>query len=572
MFKISIIRRSYHLFQPNALTKETLKSHPTHDLLQTLGFVRQSQSGLVQWLPLGLRSLRKVEDIIRYRMNTDGDALEVSLSSLSPKLLWEQTGRWSNKELFKLKDAKKAEHCLTATCEEDITSLMGNFITSHKDMPVLVYQISRKYRDELRPRGGLLRGREFLMKDAYSFVSSKEEAIKMFERVNDVYDKIFGDLRIPFVSAWADSGSIGGDLSKEYHYMHESGEDTLLKCSNCGAISNVEKAESYPIKEGEYFGDVSVKYSLSADRKTLLCFYYPRNRELNWNLALEAVDHDMDSVFNMKRNEEILQIFKQENEDIMLTRVLRIMDCRLNSRSNFPDFPLNQYLKNNFGQIDDVSIVQAQENEICGSCHEGHLSGMKTIEVGHTFYLGTKYSEPLHATFVGKDNQRGIPIEMGCYGIGVSRLIGAIGELTRDDNGFKWPTSVAPYLLSLCISPHMKNEQEIISLLQCQFKGTNLSGEIMHSFSKKLGLGARIRLSHAIGIPLCLIVGPKNWPLVEIELRGALIGTDWEKEFLDLKEKYRWEIVKSTSGYVEKHIVPVEYAKDVVKILLKYLS
>lgn len=561
MLRLPPAYRSYHVFQPRKLSKETLKSLPTHELLQTLGFVRQSQSGLVNWLPMGLRSLNKIENIIRRRMNNDGKAMEVQLSTLSPKSLWEATGRWSNTELFKLKDAKKASYCLTPTCEEDITALMRNYISSYKDLPLLVYQITKKYRDELRPRGGLLRGREFLMKDAYSFATSKEEAIGIFERVNSVYAKIFTDLKIPFLSAWADSGDIGGDLSKEYHYIHPSGEDTLMKCEECGMSSNVEKCESFPIENGEHLGDVDVQYTLSKDHGTLVCLYYPRGRQLNWNLALESLDHDLDSSLREKSNKDVLAIFQESNEDVMFAKVLRVMDCRLNSRSNFPDFPLKQYLKNNFGKIDDVSLVDAIENEVCGSCNEGHLKAFKTIEVGHTFHLGTKYSKLLEAKFTDRENKSSI-VEMGCFGIGVSRLLGAIGEITRDDRGFRWPTSVAPYTVSVCVAPGNESLSHQIK----QQLDTSFEDDVMYSFNDKMGLGARINYSHAIGIPVCVIAGPKNWPNVELEIRGNNYRHEtWKQEYETSKDTLKWQITG------DKHIVPIESLQKVISIIARDL-
>lgn len=509
-------------------------------------------------------------------MNEDGNAIEVSLSTLSPKTLWEKTGRWSNSELFKLKDAKKTDYCLTATCEEDITTLMKSFITSYKDMPLLVYQISRKYRDELRPRGGLLRGREFLMKDAYSFASSKEEAMNQFEKVNIVYDRIFTDLKVPFISAWAESGDIGGDLSKEYHYVHKTGEDTLLTCNNCGESSNVEKCESFPEEEGMYLGDVSVRYALTKDHATLICFYFPSNRQLSWSLAMESMDHDVDSKLKSKSNDEVMTLFEKKNDEMTFSQVLRVMDCRLNSRSNFPDFPLKQYLKNNFGQIKDLSIVQAEENEICGICNKGHLSSSRTIEVGHNFYLGTKYSEPLDATFTDRNNKNNSIIEMGCYGIGVSRLVGAIAEITKDERGLRWPKSVAPYAVSVCMAPGAHNG-EILSEIKERFGSTpsaDLRDNVMFSFSEKFGLGARINLSHALGIPLCVIVGPKNWPKVEIEVRGKIWNGDasatWKKEYEKYKNEYEWEFIENP-GHIAKHIVPVNHLTKVLAILLKDL-
>lgn len=558
MLRPSVISRSYHhVFQPKTVVDNTIKEVATHELFQSLGFVRQSQSGLVHWLPTGLRSLHKVERVVRNRMNKDGDALEVSLSTLSPRALWEKTNRWSGKELFKLKDAKKAEYCLTPTCEEDITTLMNSYITSYKDMPLTVYQITRKYRDELRPRGGLLRGREFLMKDAYSFASNEDEALQIFNKMNIVYNKIFQDLKVPFVSAWADTGDIGGDLSKEYHYLHEGGEDTLMICDHCHETSNIEKCESFPDEVGLHNGDVSVQYALSKDHSTLLCFYYPVNRQFNWNMAVAAVDGDVDAELKHAGNDAVLQAFQRPEDEIMFSRILRVMDCRLNSRSNFPDFPLTKFLKNNFGQLEEVSIVAAEEGEICGSCKEGHLQAHRSIEVGHTFHLGTKYSEPLGAKFTDRDNNSNAVVQMGCYGVGISRLVGAIAEATRDEQGFRWPSTVAPYLVSVCGKDEKLVNEAALAIG---------SEEILKTFNPKLGLGARIKLSHAMGVPLAVIVGPKNWPNVEIEVRGKRWSTNtWEKQFEALRDAYDWQVVGSAP---EKHLVPVKNLAHVIEILL----
>ncbi|QLQ79193.1 hypothetical protein HG537_0B05400 [Torulaspora globosa] len=564
-----MLKRFYHAFQPRKISRDSFEILPSHELLQHLGFLRQTQSGLVNWLPIGLRSLNKIENIVRNRMNDEGHAMEVQLSTLSPKGLWETTGRWSNTELFKLRDARKAEFCLTPTCEEDITNLMKNYISTYKDMPLLVYQITKKYRDELRPRAGLLRGREFLMKDAYSFTGNREDALKMFDQMNAVYSQIFTDLGIPFVSAWADSGDIGGDLSKEYHYVHPSGEDTLLTCNNCGTSSNIEKCESFPQEMNTHLGDVNVKYTLNKAHDTLICFYYPKDRQLNWNLAMEAAEHDVDGSMRYMGEDEVLKIFQESNEDLLFSRVLRIMDCRLSSRSNFPDFPLRQYLKSNFGQIDDVSLVEAHEGEICGICNEGLLKANKTIEVGHTFHLGTKYSEALAAQFTDRDNKISA-IEMGCYGIGVSRLLGAIGEITRDKQGFRWPSKIAPYRVSICVAP---GNNEIKQRIKQEIQET-MGNEIMDKFNEKLGLGARISYSHAIGIPLCIIAGPKNWPNVEIEVRGKNWLNDniptWREAHKKLHDTLKWRVIEGDSK-PEKHIVPIEHLSRVLALLLKDL-
>lgn len=573
MLKYRMLSRSCHIFHPKSLSSNTLKSETTQELLQTLGFIRRSQAGLFQWLPLGLRSLNKLTDTIRNRMDNDCGAVEVSLSAISSKSLWQTTGRWTNSELFKFKDSKGKQYCLTATCEEDITDLMKNYITSYKDMPITVYQMTRKYRDEIRPRGGLLRGREFLMKDAYSFASTKEDAFSSFQKLDETYNKIFKDLKIPFVSAWADSGDIGGEFSKEFHLIHESGEDTLMSCKDCGDISTLDMSQSFPAKDGQYLGDVDCKYALTKDHSTLVCLYYPKNRQLNWNLALNIMDKDIDLTLRDKPNDRVLEVYQNDNEDIMFSKILRVMDCRLNSKSNFPDFPLKEYLKNNFGQIDDVSIVDAQEDEICGKCEKGNLESFKSIEVGHIFLLGDKYSKPLNVKFVDKENKNDTFVHMGCYGIGVSRLIGAVAELGRDSNGFRWPAIMAPYKVSICTGPsnevNLQRIKDIRSKL-LEISSINVQNDMLDQFNEKLGIGARIKLSHAMGIPLCVIVGPKNWPNVEIEVRGIRWGKrdQWKAELEKKAQELDWKCTENEDG-IEKHIVPIEHLAEVVEILLR---
>ncbi|SCU85631.1 LADA_0D08680g1_1 [Lachancea dasiensis] len=560
---VRTLTRHIHVYQSKNLSKEFLNVVQCHDLLQSLGFIKQTQSGLVHWLPLGLRTLNKISNVIKKHIEQNGMAQEVSLSLLSPKLLWESTGRWKNGELFKLKDSKGSDFCLAPTCEEEITTLIGSYISSHKDLPLTVYQIGRKYRDEKRPRGGLLRGREFLMKDAYSFDKSKQEAMETFGRMNETYDLIFKDLRVPFVSAWADSGDIGGDMSKEYHFMHETGEDTVLKCSSCGHVSNVEKCSSYPEETNQHNGDVNVRYALNIERDTLICLYYPHNRTLNWNLVLDALDHDVDSTLVGESNEKVLDLFHagKNEDDMMFSSVVRIMDCRLNSRSNYPDFPLKQYLKNNFSQLDDVTLVDAEENELCGACEEGKLSGARSIEVGHTFYLGQKYSKPLKAKFTAKDNTEQF-CEMGCYGIGVSRLVGAIAQVTRDEMGLRWPRVIAPYEISVCSAKQDNLCEQVEGLLQAWKSETWVNRD------DKSNLGRKIATSHSLGIPICVIVGKREWPHVEFEVRAPFMGDSWRGALQEKGESWDWTCESAGSEHVQRHKVHKDHLKDVVGVIL----
>ncbi|CCK72213.1 putative proline--tRNA ligase AIM10 KNAG_0J01320 [Huiozyma naganishii CBS 8797] len=560
-------------FQQKFLSKQAIATLSTPELLQRLNFVQKTQSGLFHYLPLSLRILNKITGILDTHLQKNLKAQKLSLSTLSSKSLWSRTERWSNTELFKLKDSKSAEFCLVATCEEDVTELMRGHIDSYKNMPCVVYQTSRKYRDERRPRGGLLRGKEFLMMDAYSFASTAEESLQVFNETNRAYDLIFKELKVPYVKAWADNGDMGGDISKEYHLVHESGEDTIFSCSHCKNVFNEEMAESSPLEEGAMSGDVNVKYALTADHSTLICFYFPADRQINWNNAVKAVDGDVDKKLRDYSNARVLEIFQERsNEDIMFSKVLRVMDCRINSRSNFPDFPLKNYLKNNFGQLEGLSIVNAVDGEKCGSCEEGALTATRSIEVGHTFVLGTKYSELMNLKFKDKDNQSDKLVEMGCYGIGVTRIIGAIAEVTRDEQGIRWPSPISPYLLSVC-SVENGTDERVLKVVENLSQSKSLRDDIMQDFSNSSGLGSKIQTSHALGIPLCIIIGSKSWPRVEIEVRGKRWCEDgepaWIQEHERNKSKFDWDHIPQRDDHLEKHIVSHMYVKEVVEALLK---
>ena len=560
------------------LSKRTLKEEPTPALLEQLGFFHKTQSGLFHMLPLGMRTMGKLEAIIHARLQQNNDAELVALSSLSPRALWEATGRWSNTELFKLKDSRKSEYCLVATCEEDITALLGTAITSYKDMPALVYQIGRKYRDELRPRSGLLRAREFVMMDAYSFAQDDSGAAKMFNDVNETFAQVFRELKVPVVRAWADSGDIGGDQSIEYHLPLTTGESTILTCDHngCGHIATSEKAVSFPREEAQWEGDVAVKYGLSEDHSTLVCMYYPQGRQLNWNLAKAAMEGDIDGALRDTSNESVLELFQSENDDMMFSKIVRVMDCRINSRSNFPDFPLRSYLKNNFGQIDGVSLVTAEDGEVCGACNEGTLHSAKSIEVAHTFNLDTKYTKPLDVRFTDKNNSSvDNYVKMGCYGIGVTRVIASVAELLRDEHGLRWPAAIAPYRVAV-VSNNRDPESNYTSVVNQLRAVPELSTDIMTRFPEAMSMGAQISLSQATGIPVTVIVGSRSWPRVEIEVRGKhWTGGDgnntplWEQQYPALRDKYGWEVAESASTpFHEKHTVSHEHLPEVLELIL----
>ncbi|ODV97385.1 hypothetical protein PACTADRAFT_74900 [Pachysolen tannophilus NRRL Y-2460] len=569
MLRVSKVPRpcSWGLEGFKKLNSKVISELPTHELLQKLGYIKQPNAGLVHWLPLGLSVLRSIENIIHKRMR-EIDGIEVSLSTLSNSDVWKKTGRWNNNELFKLKDSKQNDYCLVPTCEEEITAIINNQINSYKNLPLMVYQITRKYRDEKRPRAGLLRGREFIMKDAYSFHKDEEDALFFFEKVNEAYKKIFSDLKIPFTSAKADSGDIGGNLSLEWHYIHNTGEDTLLVCDECNTVSNVEVALSFPQEDTKLADEAKVKYYLTKDNNTLVCLYYPAGRTLVPNFVSEQVP-DVD--FTKTNEDEIISKFLEDEESFLTKQIVRVMDCRLHDRSNFPDMKV-PYHRGSFSTLTDIPLVEAQEGEICGKCENGTLKAHKSIEVGHTFYLGDRYSKSMNAQFIDED---GISKKflMGCYGIGVSRLIAAIAEVTRDEIGLNWPAVIAPYHITVIHAPGERINQFDLIFQELKNQGFKIEEDVRDLTN--ISVGKKLKESKMLGIPLQIIVG-KLFPKIEIEVRGKRYITkelEIEKLFKEKEKQYQWEIIKDINNKdcPEKHIVHIDGLVDVIKSLLKDL-
>lgn len=534
------------------LTPQNLSQTPTYELFSKLGFVTYPKAGTVHWLPPGLSIRRKIEQLIRSHMDETG-AEELLMSALSNADLWQQTGRWGGQELFKLVDSTGSHFCLVPTCEEEITNLVKNNLRSYKNLPVTYYQINTKFRDEKRPRAGLLRGREFVMKDAYSFDLTEEDALATYNTMVKAYASIFEQLKVPFVKAEADSGEIGGSLSHEWHYVHSSGEDTLFTCSECGNASNIERTLSYPQEEQQH-DRVSVEYYVTNDEKTLVCAYYPASRELV-PLFLKEEIPDIDLTGRLSQ-EQILGLFRDE-ETLINKKIVRVMDSRLNSRLNFPDFPINFINRSLITTLTDIPIVQAEEGELCHKCEEGHLQPLRAIEVGHTFYLGTKYSNALKCTVEvpneGKMTRQ--DVLMGCYGIGVSRIMAAIGEINRDEKGLRWPAVIAPW------------EATVINLQQEDIPLASVFGGVDWRLDdrSKVGLGRKIKESQTIGIPLVAVIG-KNWPVVEIEERGKRLSSKATRE---LARTLDWEIVGDLdSDTTVKHKVHSDHAAAVIKAIL----
>ncbi|KAK9465245.1 hypothetical protein V1512DRAFT_242167 [Lipomyces arxii] len=485
----------------------------TTDLLARAGFIRKSSAGVFSLLPLGALVQRKLAAIIHRNMYYAG-ASEVSLPSLLTPTAWKATGRYENSELYKLKDSSESEFLLAPTHEEEITSLVAKDVSSFKQLPLRLYQIGRKYRDERRPRGGMLRGREFLMLDLYSFDSTTESALETYKDIRAAYKSIFDSIGVKYVISEADSGSIGGDLSHEYHYVSSAGEDTLVVCGSCGYTANNEVAVSYPSHDHAPDADsVAVTYGLTKDG-ILLVMYHPPDRVVNYNIIKKEIP-----TYDSSIKDPVTAFTK--DVDPMLQRIIRVYDERVPEQASLPDLPVTV----NIGNITTVRFpcvevaLKSHPRELCPVC-EDVLDEERAIEVGHTFYLGKKYSEPLKATFTDKDGSRKF-MEMGCFGIGMSRIISAITEVTRDQKGLVWPVSVCPYEVVIVPKP---NSDKIDNLAVKIFTSLREIGcEVVvddrdKSFAWKLG-DAKF-----LGFPVSVVIGNQFLQSGEVHVESRRTG------------------------------------------------
>jgi prolyl-tRNA synthetase len=474
----------------------TLKETPadaeiiSHQLMLRAGMIRKVAAGVYDWLPLGLRVLRKVENIVRSEMDAAG-AQELLMPAVQPAELWQESGRWDQygPELLRLNDRHQREFCFGPTHEEVITDLIRRELKSYRQLPANFYQIQMKFRDEIRPRFGVMRAREFLMKDAYSFHTTYESLSETYEQMYETYSNIFRRAGLEFRPVQADSGAIGGNRSHEFHVLADSGEDQIASCNKCNYAANVELAPALPPvgkrpDPGEPMSEVDTpaKHSIeevssflgiepSQTVKTLLV------RGVGGAVALVLRgDHELNEI-----KAEKLSNVNKPLELITETEVKSIAGCLPGSIGpKGLDIPIiadesaarlanfvcganedGKHLQNvNWGrdvpEPDIADLRNVVEGDPCphpqeaGAECNGTLTIHRGIEVGHVFQLGTKYSETMNATVLDEHGEQ-VVMPMGCYGIGVSRVVAAAIEQNHDDRGIVWPTSLAPF--EVCIVP-----------------------------------------------------------------------------------------------------------------------
>ncbi len=512
----------------------------SHILLSRAGFISQSAAGLYNYMPLAKRVIKKIENIVNEEMMKVG-AQEVELSFVTPADLWVESGRIEKfgKELLRFKDRKDTEFVLAPTNEEMMVDFVRNRITSYKNLPVNLYQIKTKFRDEARPRFGLMRGREFIMKDGYSFHTSNEDLDREFDAMEAAYKKILTRLELNYRVVEADSGTIGGSESKEFMVIADSGEDTISICSKCEYGANIEAAIRGTSKEIPEAPEADFNKFQTPDIKSIdeLALFFKVDPYYTVKTVAKKVIYD--------DSEEIVLFFLrgsdtlQEVKAINATEALDIVDVseeELIALGLTPGFmgPLDQdkakhvmdiSLKNashmicganekdyhfigvELSVISEVAyfadIAEVKEGDTCPHC-DGKLSFTKGIEVGHIFKLGTTYSKSLKAEYLD-ENGKAQPFIMGTYGMGISRLVASLIEQHHDEDGCKWTKATAPYIVNIMVS-NIKDEEQMAlgEKLYRELQEANI--EVMLD-DRKERFGFKMKDAELIGFPYTIIIG-----------------------------------------------------------------
>lgn len=469
----------------------------SHILMVRAGLIKRLGSGLYSWMPLGLRVLRKVERVVREEMNNAG-ALELLMPAVQPKELWEETGRWAvfGPQMLKIQDRHEREFCFGPTHEEVITDIARKEIRSYKQLPLNFYQIQTKFRDEIRPRFGVMRAREFMMKDAYSFHTDFASLEQTYDTMYQAYSNVFTRLGLKFRAVKADTGAIGGDGSHEFHVLADSGEDGLAYCETSDFAANVELAEAIPENSQRADAtenmrevdtpkqtaceDVAKLLEISIERTVKAIALIAKDDAGNdkFYLALLRGDHNLNEVklgklagfadFRFATEEEIRAnlncppgfigpVGVGVNVTVIADKTVALMSDFV-CGANKPKYHLSGV---NFGRdLPEPVVVADIRNVVAGDASpdgKGVLSLCRGIEVGHIFQLRTKYSEAMSATYLDENGQTQV-MEMGCYGIGVSRIVGAAIEQGNDERGIIFPKSMAPFEVVICAIGYDKSE------------------------------------------------------------------------------------------------------------------
>ncbi|MCA9607870.1 MAG: proline--tRNA ligase, partial [Myxococcales bacterium] len=522
---------------------------PSHQLLLRAGYVRMVGAGIYEMLPLGLRVMNKIAAIVRGEMDRAG-AQELLLPALLPREYFEESGRWDGfgGTLLRLTDRKGGDYHLGPTHEEIITDLVRREVKSYRQMPLNLYQVQMKYRDEPRPRAGLLRCREFLMKDAYSFDVSEEKAVESYEVMREAYHRIFTRLGLEYRIVGADSGAMGGSTSAEFQVLAQNGEDAIVACKACDYAANVEVAEtvepdgeaasaSGPPEKVHTPGKKSIEDVVAflggglTAAQTLKSVFYLAGEEVV--LAVVRGDHEVNEI-KLARALGVAEVFMASDADVVKASgahpgscgpvgytgrvivdpaVTRVSDAV--TGANETDYHLTHVAYGRDFEGEVLPIRSVSEGDPCPRC-QAPLAAYRGIEGGHIFVLGTHYSAKMGATFNDEDgNER--PIVMGCYGIGVSRLVATAVEQNHDDDGIRWPMAIAPYQVHL--TPIGKDDAPFELAEKLYAELGELGIEVLLD-DRRERPGVKFKDADLIGVPLRVTIGDRGLKEGTLELKA----------------------------------------------------
>ena len=541
----------------------------SHQLMLRAGFMRKAAGGIYTYLPLAWRVLKKIERIVREEMDAKGSQ-ELLMPIVQPAEIWQESGRWDvyGAEMFRLQDRHNRCFCLGPTHEEMVTTLIRGDVRSYRQLPLSVYQIQNKYRDERRPRFGLMRGREFIMKDAYSFDRDEAGLDKSYQDMYDAYTNIFTRCGLNFRPVEADSGAIGGSGSHEFMVIADSGEAEIVFCTSCDYAANVEKAELFPLEAQEEamltkeevvtpdcktIADVCAYLKLPVDHSVKAVAY---NSEKGLILCFVRGDHEVNEIkvintcgvidLEMATEEQLAAAGTVggymgpvgiDNKKVIVVVDATVMQmhnvCCGANKEGYHFINVNPGRDFTPTYVADIRLIQ--EGDPCPHCG-GEVSKARGIEVGQVFKLFTKYSSALKATYLD-ENGKEQPIVMGCYGVGVSRTMAAAIEQNYDDNGIIWPIEIAPYHV-LVVPVNTKDEASAAKAeeIYMQLKKVGLETVIDDRNERP---GVKFKDADLIGYPLRVVVGPKTLTEGKLEVKIRKTG---EIRYLPLDGDYVQDI------------------------------
>ena len=548
----------------------TLKEAPSdaeivsHQLMVRAGMVRKVAAGIYTLLPLGLRAIRRVERIVREEMDRAG-AQELFMPTVIPAELWQTSGRWDayGKELLRVKDRHNREFCLGPTHEEVITDLVGREVRSYRDLPLNLYQIQTKFRDEIRPRFGLMRGREFMMKDAYSFHATEEDAELEYKKMYDTYCRIFERCGLDFRPVEAETGNIGGSFSHEFMVLAETGEDAVVGCTKCTYGANVERAEagySHECDAGsseklDSIERVSTPGMKSVEEVSAFLKVSPHcliktliyNSDMGVVAALVRGDYDLNEA-KLARELGAAWIELADEETVVKTtgapsgfagpvglKCTILADHSIKgvvngvTGANDADAHLINVNPNRDFTVKSFSDLRVVvDGDDCPRC-DGNLSIRRGIEVGHVFKLGTKYSNSMGATFLDEEGKQQ-PMIMGCYGIGIGRTVAACIEQNHDENGIAWPLPMAPFQVT--ILPLTAREKEVTEEAERLYREITALGVDVLLDDRDERAGVKFNDAELLGTPIRIVIGKKGLKEGGVEIKGR---TEQEAQLVPLE-------------------------------------